>query len=127
MKPQQQPKMKYIAGYGLLRNQKFVEALLGRVLKSTETETVFHGYELRIVDREKLPLSVQEQTPPGFRLYGLAKGTPENKVGVRLLQLTEEEYKLIRLADFGDNVSKSEGAELSMIDKNYYFTHVLRV
>jgi len=123
--PQPQ-KMNYIAAYGLPKSQSFVETLLGRSLRETEVEAPLDNFELRIVDRDKLPLSVQENTPPGFRLYGLVKGTPANKVGIRLLQLTDDEYELVRMVDFGNTVFRSEGAYTFFNDRNYYRVHVLR-
>jgi hypothetical protein len=120
----QQP-TKYLAGYGLLKSRNFVEALLHRKLKPTETVTKLPGYELRIVPQEQLPGLAEIATSPTFRLYGLKEtGNLEDEISVRLLQLSEAEYALVREVDFGDAVFGSEQA--AMFDSIPYSAHVLK-
>jgi hypothetical protein len=122
MKPQQPTK--YLAGYGLLKSRNFVEALLHRKLRPTETITKLPGYELRIVPQRELSGLAQIAEFPAFRLYGLrTTGNLEDKISVRLLELNKAEYALVRAVDFEDAVFKPE--QVAELDSIPYFAHVL--
>ena len=73
-------------GYGLLANEEFVKRILGRQLKPLEGAVSLAGFQLRVIERDQLPKSVQDDTPSGFRIYGLAK-TPDTRRMVSGIQL----------------------------------------
>ena len=113
VKKPQEEHIRYL-GHGLLAEPVFVEAFLGRELRThshvlgrpAEVREYQDGVEPRLISRNELGfLSTFATLPEGFRLYGLAITRNPNTVATLLrLNLSPLEYIMIRALNFGNEV-----------------------
>jgi hypothetical protein len=99
-------------GHGLLRNRKFAEAFLGRVLtpggRYTEIHDYLDGYVEKVISQDEL------RTVPGIGevrmpLCTIVKtGLKEDYAKVLALHLTEDEYKMVQMLNFGELVFEDQ-------------------